>query len=149
MGNPIPDLRNLLNHFEQVCDEMAKEKGVEHLAGPQGWALFYLHGRQDTETFVKDIEKEMKISKSVASNLVKRMEKNGFVQVMPSVEDKRYKQIVLTPLGKDKVNRLADFHQELHSSLFKNIKTEDFQKVMQWAEQLKENIKNYKENKDA
>ncbi|MGT2829375.1 MarR family winged helix-turn-helix transcriptional regulator [Streptococcus hillyeri] len=144
MGHFISDIRNVLNQLEQVCEDIAKEKGIEHLAGPQGWALIYLHRCSDQEIFVKDIEKELKISKSVASNLVKRMEKNGFIEIIPSKIDKRYKQVVLTVLGRDKVGHLGEFHQELHNSLFQNIEREDFKTVLQWAEQLKVNIENYK-----
>ncbi|WP_161980587.1 MarR family winged helix-turn-helix transcriptional regulator [Streptococcus sp. S784/96/1] len=144
MGHFISDIRNVLNQLEQVCEDIAKEKGIEHLAGPQGWALMYLYRRDQQEIFVKDIEKELKISKSVASNLVKRMGKNGFIDIIPSKSDKRYKQVVLTELGRDKVGHLEEFHQELHSFLFQNIEKEDFKNVLQWAEQLKANIENYK-----
>lgn len=147
MGFFVADLRNLLNQIEQICEEIARDKGVEHLAGPQGWALMYLYNRREEETFVKDIETAMKISKSVASNLVKRMEKNGFIQVVPSIEDKRYKQLVLTKEGLEKVAPLIDFHDELQKSLFYNIKKEEFQTVMRWTDQLKENINTYKEKK--
>jgi len=41
-----------------------------------------LFENQDKEIFIKDIEKRLSISKSVASNLVKRMEKNGFVEFL-------------------------------------------------------------------
>lgn len=75
MGHTIADFRNLLNQIEQISETIAKEYDVEHLAGPQGWALRFIAERSDLETFVKDIEAELKISKSVASNLVKRMEK--------------------------------------------------------------------------
>ncbi len=77
MGHTIADFRNLLNQIEQISETIAKEYDVEHLAGPQGWALRFIAERSEAETFVKDIEAELKISKSVASNLVKRMEKNG------------------------------------------------------------------------
>ncbi|WP_162011613.1 MarR family winged helix-turn-helix transcriptional regulator [Streptococcus sp. S784/96/1] len=147
MGHFISDIRNVLNQLEQVCEDIAKEKGIEHLAGPQGWALMYLYRRDQQEIFVKDIEKELKISKSVASNLVKRMGKNGFIDIIPSKSDKRYKQVVLTELGRDKVEHLEEFHQELHSFLFQNIEKEDFKNVLQWAEQLKANIENYKSQK--
>ncbi|NQM38634.1 MarR family transcriptional regulator [Streptococcus suis] len=145
MGDFLTEFRSLLHQVEQIGDKIAKEHGVEHLAGPQGWALLYLAKCSDKEVFVKDIEKEMKISKSVASNLVKRMEKNDFIQVIPSKQDKRYKQIILTANGQEKVSRLDDFHQELHQSLFNKITKEDFQLVKQWAHQLSENIKEYKE----
>lgn len=149
MGDFISEFRTLLNQVEQIGEKIAKDYGVEHLAGPQGWALIYLAKRADEEVFVKDIEREMKISKSVASNLVKRMEKNDFIQIVPSQQDKRYKQIVLTENGQNKVSRLDDFHKEVHQSLFNKITHEDFQAVKQWVHQLKENIQEYKEKNDV
>ncbi|MDE1691756.1 MarR family transcriptional regulator [Streptococcus suis] len=146
MGHTIADFRNLLNQIEQICETIAKEYDVEHLAGPQGWALRFMSERVDGETFVKDIETELRISKSVTSNLVKRMEKNGFIQVLPSQLDKRYKQVVLTEKGQSKISRLIAFHEEMHRSLFRGIQTEEFQLIKQVADQLKENIRNYKEN---
>ncbi|HFU4203224.1 TPA: MarR family winged helix-turn-helix transcriptional regulator [Streptococcus suis] len=146
MGHTIADFRNLLNQIEQISEAIAKEYDVEHLAGPQGWALRFLSNRSELETFVKDIESELRISKSVASNLVKRMEKNGFIQVLPSQIDKRYKQLILTGKGRSKISRLEAFHEEMHRSLFQGIQKEDFQLIKQVADQLKENIRNYKEN---
>ncbi|HEL1620047.1 TPA: MarR family transcriptional regulator [Streptococcus suis] len=145
MGHTIADFRNLLNQIEQICETIAKEYDVEHLAGPQGWALRFMSERVDGETFVKDIETELRISKSVASNLVKRMERNGFIQVLPSHVDKRYKQLVLTEKGQGKICHLKAFHEEMHHSLFWGIQKEDFDLVKQVANQLKENIQHYKE----
>ncbi|MBL6537979.1 winged helix-turn-helix transcriptional regulator [Streptococcus suis] len=146
MGHTIADFRNLLNQIEQISETIAKEYDVEHLAGPQGWALLFIAERSDIETFVKDIETELRISKSVTSNLVKRMEKNGFIQVLPSQVDRRYKQVVLTEKGQSKICHLKAFHEEMHRSLFQGIQKEEFQLIKQVADQLKENIRNYKEN---
>ncbi|HEL1951239.1 TPA: winged helix-turn-helix transcriptional regulator [Streptococcus suis] len=145
MGHTIADFRNLLNQIEQISETIAKEYDVEHLAGPQGWALRFIAERSDLETFVKDIDAELCISKSVASNLVKRMEKNGFIQVLPSQVDKRYKQLVLTEKGQSKISRLEAFHEEMHRSLFQGIQKEEFHQIKQVANQLKENIQRYKE----
>ncbi len=145
MGHTIADFRNLLNQIEQISETIAKEYDVEHLAGPQGWALSFIAERSDIETFVKDIETELKISKSVASNLVKRMERNGFIQVLPSQFDKRYKRLVLTEKGQSKICHLKAFHDEMHHSLLGGIQKEDFDLVKQVANQLKENIQRYKE----
>ncbi|HEM6446267.1 MarR family winged helix-turn-helix transcriptional regulator [Streptococcus suis] len=141
MGHTIADFRNLLNQIEQISETIAKEYDVEHLAGPQGWALRFIAERSEAETFVKDIEAELKISKSVASNLVKRMEKN----VLPSKVDKRFKQLVLTEKGQGKICHLKAFHEEMHHSLFWGIQKEDFDLVKQVGNQLKVNIQRYKE----
>lgn len=145
MGHTIADFRNLLNQIEQISETIAKEYDVEHLAGPQGWALRFIAERSEVETFVKDIEAELKISKSVASNLVKRMEKNDFIQVLPSQVDKRFKRLVLTEKGQGKICHLKAFHEEMHHSLFWGIQKEDFDLVKQVGNQLKVNIQRYKE----
>ena len=139
------ELRRVLHQLEHISDKIAKEHGVEHLAGPQGHVLTFLCHNKDKEIFVKDIEAELRISKSVASNLVKRMEKNGFIQTVPSCSDKRYKQVVLTELGQAKSGLLVSWHQEMAETLFKGIPKEDFKSMIRIIEQLKENIKQYKE----
>lgn len=145
----LSDFRNLLNQLEQAVEEIAKAHDVEHLAGPQGQVLFYLSQHESQEIFVKDIEKEMKISKSVASNLVKRMEKNGFIQIVASQVDKRCKQVVLTDLGRSKLDPLKVWHDEMVSQLFSNIPYEDFQVVNAVFKRLEENIEKYKEKEDV
>lgn len=145
----MAELRRVLHQLEHLSDKMAKQHGVEHLAGPQGHVLTYLGKNRDKEMFVKDIEAELKISKSVASNLVKRMEKNGFIRTIPSRTDKRYKQVVLTELGQDKLGPLTSWHQEMVDSLFWGIPREDFESMLRLIKQLKENIKKYKEENHA
>lgn len=141
----LADFRNLINQLEQAVDEIAKHHDVEHLAGPQGHVLFYLGQHEHDEIFVKDIEKQMKISKSVASNLVKRMAKNGFIEIVASTADKRYKQVVMTELGRSKLGPLKAWHDEMIDQLFADIPREDFQAVQTVFRQLKENVEKYKE----
>lgn len=145
----MAEIRQVFHQLEYLSDEMAKHHGVEHLAGPQGHVLLYLAKNQDKEIFVKDIEAQLKISKSVASNLVKRMEKNGFIETIPSSTDKRFKQVVMTDLALDKLEPLKKWHQELVDQLFVGIPFEDFQVMLRLIQQLKQNISKYKENNHA
>lgn len=147
MSPTLSELRNLITQLEQAVEDIAKQHDVEHLAGPQGHVLYYLSQHETDEIFVKDIEKCMKISKSVASNLVKRMEKNGFIQILSSETDKRYKQVVMTDLGRSKLAPLKLWHDDMVAQLFSNIPWEDFQAVKRVSEQLEKNIKRYKEKK--
>lgn len=145
----LSDLQQVFHQLEYLSDEIAKQHGVEHLAGPQGKVLLYLEDNQGKEIFVKDIEAQLKISKSVASNLVKRMEKNGFIQTLPSTTDKRYKQVIMTEMAQTKIKPLKSWHQELVTQLFSGIPHEDFEAMMRLMDQLKKNIKNYKEKNHA
>lgn len=147
--NPITKVHSVLNQIEQIADEFAKKNNIEHLAGPQGHALLYLAKHKEDEIFVKDIENHLNISKSVASNLVKRMERNGFITVIPSKEDKRYKQVILTECGKQKVKPLEGFHEDMKKYLFKDISFEDLKTMDRVTKQLELNILKYKGEKDA
>ncbi|AND79190.1 MarR family winged helix-turn-helix transcriptional regulator [Streptococcus pantholopis] len=145
MVEAIADLKNLVNQIEQLADELAKKNGIEHLAGPQGHVLLYLGKHQNDEIFIKDIEKFLKISKSVCSNLIKRMEKNGFITATLSQTDKRRKRIALTDAGRLKLKPLEQFHQDMRDYLFKDIAFEDFQTIKKVSRQLQTNIEHYKE----
>lgn len=149
MENPMTEVKNLIHQLEQVCDELANKNGIEHLAGPQGHVLYYLSQHSHQEVFVKDIEQTLRISKSVASNLVKRMVKNGFIEVVPSADDKRYKRLLLTEKGMTKIKPLKAFHEELQMSFFKQISKEDFETVHRVVHQLKANLDQYRRETDA
>ncbi|KHD45026.1 MarR family winged helix-turn-helix transcriptional regulator [Streptococcus hongkongensis] len=149
MSRIIADLRVLTHQIEQMTEEVAKLYHIDHLAGPQGHVLIFLEKNKDREIFVKDIEKALHISKSVSSNLVKRMEKNGFIQVVPSKEDKRYKQVILTEAGKEKIPLLQECRKAIENHFFKEISKEDIMTVKHVVNQLKQNIAEYKGEKNV
>lgn len=149
MSHGISELRNIINQLEHAIEDIAKTYDVEHLAGPQGHVLYYLSQHDGEDIFVKDIEKYTKLSKSVASNLVKRMVKNGFITITSSATDKRYKKIAMTDLGRSKLIPLKAWHDEMVTQLFTNIPAEDFKTVTSVLKQLDDNIKHYKERKNV
>ncbi|MGT2958377.1 MarR family transcriptional regulator [Streptococcus bovimastitidis] len=148
MSRIIADLRELTHQIEQISEEIAKKYAIDHLSGPQGHVLVFLHKNPDTEIYVKDIEIKLGISKSVASNLVKRMEKNGFIEVFPSQTDKRYKQVIMTQKGEDKLPLLQECRKDIENYFFKEITHEEFQVVRKVIDQLKQNMLDYKEGED-
>ncbi|HGO5802996.1 MarR family winged helix-turn-helix transcriptional regulator [Streptococcus equi] len=149
MSRIIAELRELTHQVEQISEAIAKKYDLQHLAGPQGHVLVFLHCHQDRDIFVKDIEKELQISKSVTSNLVKRMEKNGFIRVVASATDKRCKQIVLTSAGRAKLPVLKECRRDIERYFFKEISREELLTVKKVIDQLKENIRAYKGDTDA
>ncbi|WP_019774951.1 MarR family winged helix-turn-helix transcriptional regulator [Streptococcus sobrinus] len=132
--------RTFINTMETSVQELAKKHGMEHLAGPQGFTVSYLFENRDKEIFIKDIEERLRISKSVASNLIKRMEKNGFIQVKPSLKDKRYKQIVLTELGFDKAEKIKVFRSKIEEIILKDIDKKNLEVARRVFLQIKTNL---------
>ncbi|MFC3932559.1 MarR family winged helix-turn-helix transcriptional regulator [Streptococcus dentapri] len=140
MKEPFDLLRDFINTVEVKVQELAKENGIEHLSGPQGRTVSYLFRNQDKEIFVKDIEERLHISKSVASNLIKRMVKNGFVSIIPSQKDKRCKQIVLTPLGLEKAEKIIVFHEKIHEQLLRGVDETELEVARRVFKQIKRNL---------
>ncbi|MEW6857776.1 MarR family transcriptional regulator [Streptococcus iniae] len=149
MSRLFAELRELTHQIEHICEETARKYDITHLAGSQGHVLVFLERNQEKEIFVKDIEKELQISKSVSSNLVKRMEKNGFIEVVPSKTDKRYKQIVLSAEGKSKIPVLQECRMDIEHYFLKGISKEDMKTVGKVIMQLRKNMKQYKGDKNA
>jgi len=77
----------------------------------------------------------------VTSNLIKRMEKNGFIYLEASPTDKRAKYVYLTDNVKANLNDMKQFFEEVERSLVAGVSEEElaiFFKVMQ---QFYENMK--------
>ncbi|WP_221913479.1 MarR family winged helix-turn-helix transcriptional regulator [Streptococcus halichoeri] len=149
MTRIIGQLRDIAHQLERVCEQIAKEHGIEQLAGPQGHVLVFLEQQAHQEVFVKDIEKRLQISKSVSSSLVKRMARNGFIEVLPDQTDKRYKQVVLTEKGRACLPQLQACRKAIEDCFFQKISKEDFATVEKVINQLKQNVLEGEKNKDA
>ena len=75
-------------------------------------------------TLIRDVEQELHISKSVTSNLIKRME-NGFIYLEPSPTDKRAKYVYLTDSVKDKLNDMKQFFEEVDQDMMAGVSEEE------------------------
>ena len=93
MDKPMLMFKRFGHQVHLMVQKEAKRCGIEFMGGPQGQVLRFLdHCEQKEElVLIKDIEQELNISKSVASNLVKRMVQNGLVELEASPSDKRAK----------------------------------------------------------
>jgi len=82
---------------------------------------------------IKDIEQELNITKSVASNLVKRMVQNGLVELEASPSDKRAKFVHLTEKSRSQMKQVKSFFDRIDRSLLDGVSEEKlaiFEEVM-------------------
>ena len=98
MDKPLQEFRKLRASDPPHGRKRGQKRGFEFSAGPQGQVLSFLSHREKEGkvTLIRDVEQELHIAKSVTSNLIKRMEKNGFIYLEPSPTDKRAKYVYLT-----------------------------------------------------
>ena len=143
MDKPMLVFKRFGHQIYLMVQKEAKRCGIEFMGGPQGQVLRFLDSRGENQDLVliKDIEKELNISKSVASNLVKRMVRNGLVELEASPSDKRAKFVRLTEKSRSQMQEVKAFFERIDKQLMEDIDEDElliFEKVLG---QLQENIK--------
>ena len=135
MDKPMLVFKRFGHQIHLMVQKEAKSCGIEFMGGPQGQVMRFLdHCEQKEElVLIKDIEQELNITKSVASNLVKRMVQNGLVELEASPSDKRAKFVHLTEKSRSQMKQVKSFFDRIDRSLLDGISKENlliFEEVM-------------------
>ena len=143
MDKPMLVLKRFGHQVHLMVQKEAKRCGIEFMGVPQGQVLRFLGWREHEQelTLIKDIEQELNISKSVASNLVKRMVQNSLVELEESPSDKRAKFVRLTDKARSQMQQVKAFFERIDKQLMEDIDEDElliFEKVLG---QLQANIK--------
>lgn len=143
MDKPLVEFKKIGHLIHLMMEREAKKRGLEFIAGPQGQVLIFLSHREKEGkvTLIRDVEQELHISKSVTSNLIKRMEKNGFIYLEPSPTDKRAKYVYLTDSVKDKLNDMKQFFEEVDQDMMTGVSEEDLTIFFKVMHQFYKNMK--------
>ena len=135
MDKPMLVFKRFGHQLHLMVQKEAKRCGIEFMGGPQGQVIRFLERREHEQelTLIKDIEQELNITKSVASNLVKRMVLNGLVELEVSPSDKRAKFVHLTEKSRSQMKQIKSFFNRVDRSLLDGISEENlliFEEVM-------------------
>lgn len=143
MEKPLLEFKKVGHLIHLLVEREAKKRGFEFFAGPQGQVLVFLSHREKEGkvTLIRDIEQELHISKSVASNLIKRMERNGFIYIEPSPTDKRAKFVYLTDSVKANLKDMKQFFEEIDKSIIAGVSKEELSIFFKVMHQFYENMK--------
>lgn len=99
-------IKNLSNQFHRYMTALKLElgahvSGLDRMTDIQGRIINYLYEKQVNGTVYQgDIEKRFNIRRSTATNILKRIEKNGFIRRQTSENDGRMKTLSLTEKAK-------------------------------------------------
>ena len=142
MDKPMLVLMRFGHQIHLMVQKEAKRCGIEFMGGPQGQVVFFLDSREENQDLVliKDIEQELNISKSVASNLVKRMVQNGLVELETNPDDKRAKFVRLTYKSRSQIQEVKAFFDRIDSSLLEGISKEKLAIFEEVLGQLQTNV---------
>lgn len=134
------EIRNLSNLIRRDIEKHADELECKPNKGVRGWAIDYFYENRDRDIFQKDFEEKFSIRRSTASNMLKLMEKNGFI-VRKSVDsDARLKKIVLTEKAVMVHNFIAEDIKKREEKLRKGLTDEEIKAFFSVAQKIKSNI---------
>ena len=142
MDKPMLVFKRFGHQLHLMVQKEAKRCGIEFMGGPQGQVIRFLERREQEQelTLIKDIEQEFKITKSVASNLVKRMVQNGLVELETSPSDKRAKFVHLTEKSRSQMKQIKSFFDRMNRSLLDGISEENLAIFEEVMSQLQANV---------
>ncbi len=89
-------IRMLSNLIKRDVEKSRRQMGITLPKGINGWAISYFYDNMEKDIFQKDFETEFSIRRSTASNILKTMEQNGFLERVNVPYDARLKKIILT-----------------------------------------------------
>lgn len=145
--NKEKDILLLIKRLDKLIkkdfDDRLSEFG---LTGQQGRILFYISRRVNLdkqEVHQNDIEKEFHLTKSTVSGLVKRLEKNGFIETIKS-----FPYTIMNPTSKAEqmIDKIHDTRIDAINILLKGFKEKEKEQFIKDITRAIENMQGGKEH---
>lgn len=118
IGFEIKRVNNLI--VRNIHARLARE-GFDECTIMHGWILGYLYMHRDSKVCQKNLEDKFGIAKSTATNILKLMEKKGYIERTADEQDGRQKLITLTDAGRDMHFRTIEvidrFHEDIEAGI--------------------------------
>ena len=139
IGFEIRTLSNLIRRDveKNIAAMDPKPNGRVH-----GWAINYFYENRDRDIFQKDFEEKFSIRRSTASNMLKLMEKDGYIKRVSVENDARLKKIVLTDKAIKTQTAICRDIAAREKRLRKGLTDEELEAFFRIVEKLKKNMEN-------
>ena len=119
---------------------IASKSGLDKVTVMHGWIIGYLIMNKDRDIYQKDIESEFAISRSTVTNILKLMEKKGYLRRESVPNDARLKKLVLTPKGIDIHQKTLHDFATVEAELTRGITPEELETFYTIIEKLRKNV---------
>lgn len=106
----------------------------------QGMIIGYIMDHPDEDIFQKDIEVKFDLSGATVTNLLKNLEKNGFIIRTPMENDGRLKKIELTQKALEHEKRVRSNIRTIESAMKKGFSDEEFDRLLDYMNRVIDNM---------
>ena len=141
MGSHKDDLLNNSQcEMPRGHDEHHSHHGHHGATHMHMMVLGYLFENQDRDIFQKDLEKEFSVRRPTATNMLKRMEKQGLITREPVPGDARLKKLVLTKKAVEFSNGIKRKTDDFEKKLINGLTDEEIGAFLSAIEKMKKNL---------
>lgn len=126
--------------IKRYIDNNTDKEKYEKLTGVHSWAIGFFYHNRDRDVFQRDFEKECNVRRSSATQMLKRMEKNGMINRIGVDYDARLKKIVLTEKAIEIQKTLDEKFEQLERNLSKDISNEELETFFRVLSKITDNI---------
>lgn len=137
-------IKEINNNVVKIMTKDAIEKNIPIMSSTQFLIVNYLlsHNKKANQ---KDIEKDLNMSRSTISGVLKTMEKNQIIKSITSKDDSRTNEISLTEISKERHLQSKKKIEEIETIVRKDITTKELEVFMNIINKIENNLKTYKE----
>ena len=137
-------IKEINNNVVKIMTKDAIEKNIPIMSSTQFLIVNYLlsHNKKANQ---KDIEKDLNMSRSTISGVLKTMEKNQIIKSITSKDDSRTNEISLTEISKERHLQSKKKIEEIETVVRKDITTKELEVFMNIINKIENNLKTYKE----
>lgn len=139
-------LKKLVGLYKRkVVEVQSTIPGVSDVTTVQGWVICFIYDQiTHKDVFQRDIEQELEIRKSSATNLLQRMEKKGFIVRTPMPHDARWKKLELTQKAIDFRNELKSRMTLVEQQALEGVDEDDLDRFFRVTETIASNLESQK-----
>lgn len=140
IGYEIKTLDHMIGRY---FTNISIKNGMDQVTVMHGWIIGYLYDHPNQDIYQKDIEAAFRITRSTVANIVKLMEKKGYIQRVSVEKDARLKKLVLTEKAKQfQRQNYMDMHNIVETQLTTNISAEDLETFLRILRTMRTNLEN-------
>ena len=134
------ELRKVQRMIHQRVESFRAEHG-DTLTFVQTRTLHFLRDHQEEDIYQKDLEKELNIRRSTATEILKVLERDGYIERHSVETDKRLKKLVLTQKAMELEDRMHSDINRIEEILSSGISEEDLEVFFKVMNQIKKNLR--------
>ncbi|MDO5346542.1 MAG: MarR family transcriptional regulator [Lachnospiraceae bacterium] len=140
-GRVSYEIKTLDHMIVRRIMNISLKNGMDQVTVMHGWIIGYLYDHQDEDVYQKDLETEFCIARSTVANILKLMEKKGYIKRVSVERDARLKKIILTEKSREiQRQNFIDMHNMVEKQLRKDISEEDMENFIRIISKMKENL---------